>query len=168
MNIPDLRADCARCAALCCVALAFDKSKHFGFDKAAGQRCPNLSDGGACRIHAARAQRGFGGCVSYDCLGAGQRVTQEIFGGRTWLREPDLLGPMANAFLTLTRAHRLLELLREAGRLALLEEDQDRRVDLEASILAAGADVATVTALEDETRAFLRGLSARLPQRDQA
>lgn len=163
MKFPSLRADCARCAALCCVALAFDRSKLFGVDKPAGRPCPHLGAGGACRIHAARVERGFGGCVSYDCLGAGQRVTQEIFGGRTWLREPDLLGPMADAFLTLTRAHRLLLLLREAGGLPLSDEEQGRREGLEAAIVAAGAGPVAVNALEDETRAFLRSLRARLP-----
>jgi hypothetical protein len=163
MNHLSLRADCARCAALCCVALAFDKSKLFGFDKPAGRRCPHLGDRGTCDIHADRERRGFGGCVSYDCLGAGQRVTQDIFGGRTWLEEPDLLAPMADAFLTLTRAHRLLLLLREAEGLPLSSDEQVRREGLEAAIVAAGAGRAAVSFLEDEAGAFLRSLRARLP-----
>lgn len=163
MNDLSLHADCAHCAALCCVALAFDKSEHFGFDKPAGQPCQHLSACGDCRIHAARADSGFGGCVSYDCLGAGQRVTQEIFGGRTWLKDPDLLGPMADAFLTLTRAHRLLLLLREAQGLPLTSEDQGRREHLEAEIVAAGAAPVAVSVLEAATQDFLRSLRARLP-----
>lgn len=163
MNSPSLRADCSRCAALCCVALAFDRSKLFGVDKPAGRPCPHLGAGGACLIHADRVERGFGGCVTYDCLGAGQRVTQEVFGGRSWLQEPELLGPMADAFLTLTRAHRLLLLLREAEGLPLSGADQGRRGDLEAAIVAAGAKPAAVGALEDEVQAFLRSLRARVP-----
>lgn len=165
MPTPSLRPDCSRCAALCCVALAFDKSEHFALDKPAGQPCPNLDASGGCRIHAVRAERGFGGCIAYDCLGAGQRVTQEVFGGRTWLREPELLAAMADAFHVLTRAHRLLELLAQAKGLPLEAADQARRDELEGAVVAAGAGSVAVQALETETRAFLRGLSTRLPAR---
>lgn len=161
MTSPDLRADCARCAALCCVALAFDKSPLFGLDKPAGERCLHLEACGRCRIHAERAQRGFGGCVAYDCLGAGQRVTQDLFGGRTWLRDPGLLGPMAEAFLTVTRAHRLLQLLRLAEALPLSRRDRRRRARLEAALVAAGANGAAVAALELDTQAFLQSLRER-------
>ncbi len=37
----DLRADCGRCAGLCCVAPAFTASADFAIDKPAGQPCPN-------------------------------------------------------------------------------------------------------------------------------
>lgn len=100
----------------------------------------------------------MGGCVAYDCLGAGQRVTQALFGGRTWLEEPALRAPMAEAFLILARAHRQLELLGAAKGLILSDQEQVRRDDLEVAIVAAGADGAAVTRLEGETRAFLRGL----------
>jgi hypothetical protein len=165
MHSPSLRADCARCAALCCVALAFDRSNLFAFDKPAGQPCRHLDACGGCRIHAARGQQGFGGCIRYDCLGAGQRVTQDLFGGRSWLREPDLLAPMTEAFLTLAQAHRLLELLRVARDLGLSGEDARRRDGLEAEVVMAGANSAAVTVLEGETRAFLRGLRTRLSPR---
>lgn len=158
MTSTDLRADCARCAALCCVALAFDRSALFGLDKPAGEPCPHLEACGRCRIHAERAQRGFGGCVGYDCLGAGQRVTEDLFGGRTWLREPGLLAPMAEAFLTVTRAHRLLQLLHLAEALPLSRRDRRRRAGLEAALVTAGADGAAVGALEADTRAFLHSL----------
>ena len=166
MTLPDLRADCAHCAALCCVALAFDRSRLFAFDKPAGRPCPHLSDGGACGIHASRAAQGMGGCVAYDCLGAGQRVTQDLFGGRSWLDEPGLLGPMTEAFLTVALAHRLLELLAAAARLSLSSRDRARRDALEAEILEAGAQAASIASLELETRTYLRSLRVRLP--DQA
>ena len=37
----ELRADCTRCFALCCVAPAFAASADFAIDKPAGQPCPN-------------------------------------------------------------------------------------------------------------------------------
>ena len=119
MTPDSLRADCARCAALCCVALAFDRSALFGFDKAAGEPCANLSERGRCRIHAERAAQGFGGCAAYDCLGAGQAVTQGLFGGRTWQDDPALLAPMMAAFAAQRPAHELLALLRQAQALAM-------------------------------------------------
>ncbi len=113
-----LRADCARCAALCCVTLAFDRSDLFALDKAAGEPCPHLTGSDRCVIHAEREQRGFAGCAAYDCLGAGQRATG-LFGGRSWQREPDLAVPMFEAFRALARIHEQLALLRTAQRLAL-------------------------------------------------
>jgi hypothetical protein len=77
-----LRADCARCAALCCVGLAFTASADFAIDKPAGTPCVNLLPDRRCGIHDRLRENGFAGCVTYDCFGAGQRVTQETFGGR--------------------------------------------------------------------------------------
>ena len=34
-------------------------------------------------------ERGFAGCVAFDCLGAGQHATA-MFGGRTWRTDPDI------------------------------------------------------------------------------
>jgi hypothetical protein len=76
-----LRADCARCAGLCCVAPAFVASTDFALDKEAGQPCPNLAPDFRCTIHDRLRQAGFPGCAAYDCFGAGQRVTQVTFGG---------------------------------------------------------------------------------------
>jgi hypothetical protein len=80
--LPELRADCSRCVGLCCVALALTKSADFAIDKPAGTPCPNLEADYRCGIHAELRERGFPGCVVYDCFGAGQYVTQTIFGGR--------------------------------------------------------------------------------------
>ncbi len=91
MPHPPLRGDCERCAALCCVAVAFDRSELFGFDKAADAPCRNLDGAHGCTIHDHLAASGFRGCAAYDCYGAGQAVTQEMFGGRSWRDEPALL-----------------------------------------------------------------------------
>lgn len=74
-TLAGLRADCGRCAALCCVAPAFRASADFAIDKAAGVACPNLRGDRRCGIHAHLRERGFAGCAAYDCFGAGQRVT---------------------------------------------------------------------------------------------
>jgi Pentapeptide repeats (8 copies) len=110
-----LEADCARCAALCCVAPAFARSSEFAIDKPAGTPCRNLSGSTfACTIHDRLVPSGFSGCVVFDCFGAGQRITQETFSGRTWRDEPARAGEMF-ALLPLVRLlHELMWLLTEA------------------------------------------------------
>ncbi len=77
---------------MCCVALAFDRSPLFAYDKPAGEPCANLSATGRCAIHTERAAKGFAGCEAYDCLGAGQAVTQgQARRGRSWRDDPALL-----------------------------------------------------------------------------
>jgi hypothetical protein len=126
MTSSDRRADCARCAALCCVALAFDRSSLFAFDKPAGEPCANLGPKGRCRIHADRAAMGFAGCQAYDCLGAGQAVTQDLFGGANWQNDEALLGPMMEAFAVMRRAHETLDLLIRARALPLPQTALER------------------------------------------
>lgn len=105
-----LEADCSRCAALCCVAPAFAKSSDFAIDKAPGKPCPHLGSDFRCTIHEILDAKGFHGCVVFDCFGAGQRITQETFGGRTWREEPAML-----ALLPIVRQlHELMWLLDEA------------------------------------------------------
>lgn len=159
-----LRADCARCAALCCVALAFDRSPEFAIDKPNGVACPHLAADHRCAIHADRAAHGFGGCVGYDCLGAGQRVTQELFGGRSWRDEPALLAPMTRAFTAMQRVHALLSLLRATHMAALTPDEAGERDRLETALCLRGGwreddlAVADDAALHKRVRAFLAGL----------
>lgn len=77
-----LRADCDRCVALCCVAPSLAVSADFAIDKPAGVPCPNLTADDRCSIHATLRESGFPGCAAYDCFGAGQRVTAALEGGR--------------------------------------------------------------------------------------
>lgn len=110
----ELQADCARCAGLCCVAPAFVKSSDFAVTKAAGQACLNLADDFRCRIHERLEPSGFHGCVVFDCFGAGQRITQETFGGRTWRDAPELSGPMFAALPVVRQLHEIMWYLSEA------------------------------------------------------
>ena len=104
----DLKGDCARCAALCCVVFAFDRGEDFAVDKAAGEPCPNIGECGECRIYESRSERGFRGCSRFECFGAGQRVVQGMFDGRSWQTEPELLAPMTRAFGPMKKACELL------------------------------------------------------------
>lgn len=163
MDTATMRADCARCAALCCVTLAFDRSPSFAITKPNGVVCPNLDSGHRCRIHAERDRRGFSGCIAYDCLGAGQRVTQDLFGGRTWRDDASLLAPMMKAFLAMRRVHELIVLL-DAAALERLTPGERKTLDRLVNALQpeGGWTPETLSAVIDdverETREFLRSL----------
>ncbi|GAA4574580.1 pentapeptide repeat-containing protein [Micromonospora coerulea] len=110
----ELRADCARCFGICCVAPAFAASADFALDKPAGQPCPNLGPDSRCGIHRDLRQRGFPGCTVFDCFGAGQHVAQVTFGGRDWRTDPATARRMFDTFAVMRPLHELLWYLTEA------------------------------------------------------
>lgn len=114
-EVADLRADCARCSALCCVALPYAASADFAYDKPAGRPCRHLEES-SCSIHAQLPERGFPGCTVFDCLGAGQQVTQHTYDGVTWRDRPDLAGEIFAAFLIMRQLQELRWYLRQADR----------------------------------------------------
>lgn len=88
-----LKADCSACVALCCVILPFDAFQGFGFDKPAETACHHLCTDHRCGIHVELMDRGFSGCVAFDCLGAGQRLTALAlarFGSADWRARPEV------------------------------------------------------------------------------
>jgi uncharacterized protein YjbI with pentapeptide repeats len=109
-----LRADCARCVGLCCVAPSFSASADFAIDKDAGQPCPNLRPDFRCGIHARLRPRGFPGCAAYDCFGAGQKVAQVTFAGQDWRRTPGIAAQMFRVFTIMRQLHELMWYLGEA------------------------------------------------------
>lgn len=113
-----LRADCSRCAGLCCVAPAFAASADFAIDKPAGMACPNLREDFRCGIHAQLRERGFPGCTVFDCFGAGQRITQETFGGRSWREAPELAAAQFAVLPVVRQLHEALWYLTEARSLS--------------------------------------------------
>lgn len=144
----DLVGDCGRCAGLCCVAPAFSRSADFALDKPAETPCPNLrvsvpgrSDA-PCGIHAQLLDRGFPGCVAFDCFGAGQRVTAD------WRDGPDAARTAFDSFAVLRGLHEMLWYLSEplpeiapvlgqevagmAARVAALADDPLGGVDVDA------------------------------------
>ncbi|MEU4130097.1 pentapeptide repeat-containing protein [Streptomyces wuyuanensis] len=113
-----LRADCGECFALCCVALPFSASADFAVDKPGGRPCGNLRDDFSCGIHSRLRGSGFSGCTVYDCFGAGQKVSQVTFGGRSWQQAPDSARQMFDVFPVMRQLHELLWYLTAALRLA--------------------------------------------------
>jgi uncharacterized protein YjbI with pentapeptide repeats len=114
---PDLRADCASCFGLCCVAPSLTRSADFAIDKPAGHPCPNLLDDFRCGIHDQLRPRGFPGCTVFDCLGAGQKVAQVTFRGRDWRQAPEAAPLMFEVFGIMRGLHELLWHLDHALRL---------------------------------------------------
>ncbi|SFR35629.1 hypothetical protein SAMN04488005_0845 [Yoonia tamlensis] len=165
VNADLLVDDCTRCAALCCMAFAFDNGGGFGVDKQAGQACPHLAANGGCAIYDQRDARGFSGCAKFTCNGSGQRVTQEVFAGQNWRDDPALTIPMMQAFAMARAVHALLLLLQTAQKLPLNGDQSREIVGFIAALTPAGQmsqgwlrDV-TNSDIESRVHRFLRSLA---------
>jgi Pentapeptide repeats (8 copies) len=137
----ELRADCAACAGLCCAVPAFTASSDFAIDKPSGVPCPNLAtvDFG-CTIHDELRERGFPGCTVYDCFGAGQRVVQEHFDGRTWRTAPEIRDQQFATFEVVERLHELLWYLEDAASRRLPRELRAEVEGLRSAVERAAAE----------------------------
>jgi uncharacterized protein YjbI with pentapeptide repeats len=153
----DLRADCGRCVGLCCVALPFARSTDFAFDKAAGMPCPHLTRDDRCEIHARLRGEGFPGCEVFDCFGAGQRVVQVTFGGRSWRDGPEIARGMFDAFGTLRAVHEMRWYLADAA-------DRDLPDELTREVAEAAERLATVSnaGAEELARFDVNGVRAEV------
>jgi len=161
-----LQADCARCSGLCCVALPFARSADFAVDKPAGTPCTNLQEDFRCGIHGQLRERGFAGCTVFDCLGAGQKVSQVTFGGRDWRDDAGTAQRMFAVFPVVRQLHELLAYLAEA----IDREPADEltaaydRVDA----LTRGSADALVACDVGVVRAEVSGLLLRVSERARA
>lgn len=166
MRRPDLTADCERCAALCCTILCFDKSEAFAIDKPAGIPCPHVTDGARCGIYADRLELEFSGCMSYDCYGAGQRITH-FYANTRDVRERD------RAFHALRDLNELRWQLTEAAKLCPnTEVDLARELGVETATLHALAQRSPVALIDENlhrhasrVRTLLRRIGAALGDR---
>jgi hypothetical protein len=148
MRPSDLVPDCGRCAAVCCVATAFDASEDFAFAKPANAPCKNLTRDCRCAIHDELVPRGMSGCAVYDCYGAGQRVTRAF-------ADPDERNA---AFMRLRVAHELLWLL--AGALPLAPPSL--AADIARAVEALGRIDVDARPLRAPTHALLRRVGRSL------
>jgi uncharacterized protein YjbI with pentapeptide repeats len=140
-----LKADCGRCFGLCCVAPAVARTADFAIDKPAGHACPNLGQDFRCGIHDRLRATGFPGCATFDCFGAGQKVSQVTFGGRDWRRHPHAADQMFKAFEVMRQLHELLWYLTQA--LALRPSRELRAALAETERLTRG-DASTLVRLD--------------------
>ncbi|NOR62083.1 MAG: hypothetical protein GQ535_06265 [Rhodobacteraceae bacterium] len=165
----DFTSDCQNCAALCCVALAFDKGDMFAFDKPAGVPCQHLN-GPLCNIHTKLEAESLKGCVQYQCDGAGQRVVQEVFAGQSWQDTSALLPPMLEAFAQMRQVHALLLLLNSAKALPLPEAQLAELKNLTLQLSPEAWTPESLASFErsnlpQTVRAFFQSLKNFLPQR---
>ncbi|WP_052951386.1 hypothetical protein [Devosia soli] len=162
----DFFADCSKCFALCCTALAFDRGSQFAHDKAAGQPCHHLASDFRCTIHAKREELGYDGCEEFDCLGAGQRASA-AFAGENWRRDPSVARRLYASFSMLLRLQEMRRAFVTAADLEIDAALHKERLSLLAS-LSAQADTyseenaAAVDQTLKDCRAFLRRLRTAL------
>jgi uncharacterized protein YjbI with pentapeptide repeats len=158
-----LQADCARCVGLCCVALPFARSADFAVDKPAGTPCTHLQRDFRCGIHGALREKGFAGCTVFDCLGAGQKVSQVTFGGRDWRDDDRTARRMFAVFPVVRQLHELLAYLAEAIDRDPAEEltAAYERVDALTHGSAEELEACDVGAVRAEVSALLLGVSER-------
>ena len=153
-------SNCAQCTGLCCVASGFQKSDDFGFTKAPGRPCRHLDAQFRCGIHPRLSQAGFPGCVSFDCYGAGQRLTARRSDGADW-RDPH--GEPSALFTEFFRLLGVCELGHHiAGLLERTDLPPDQRPSLEAArtrVRAAESGNHDVGALRQDVRACLAAAS---------
>ncbi|GAA3867692.1 hypothetical protein [Celeribacter arenosi] len=141
----EFNPDCENCAALCCFALAFDRGDMFGHDKDAGVPCHRL-DGNACSIHDKLADRGYHGCVAFDCLGAGQRTTA-LF-DPTWREDRSVTRAMIAAFSgmrALQEARLMLALAMRGGPVALTDDQKHEAAQWDQRLQSIAEDVDAVS-----------------------
>ncbi|EON70518.1 pentapeptide repeat-containing protein [Lysinibacillus sphaericus] len=109
-----LQADCQNCFGLCCTALNIVASSDFAMNKAAGTPCQNLQADYSCHIHSSLREKGFKGCTVFDCLGAGQMVSQTTFGGQDWRKNPQVAAKMFRVFPIMEQLYEMIAYLAEA------------------------------------------------------
>ena len=109
-----LTADCSQCFGLCCTALNLIASSDFPINKPAGSPCVNLQADYGCKIHANLREKGFKGCTVFDCLGAGQAVSQVTFKGQSWRDSPEIGAKMFQAFPVMEQIHEMIAYTAEA------------------------------------------------------
>lgn len=164
LPLPELRADCGACSALCCVVLPFDADQGFGFDKQANTPCSHLCADFSCGIHARLVEEGFTGCTRYDCHGAGQRTTR-LFAEVNWRAAPERTDEIFRVFSTLQQLHGQQVLLALAlARVTegpLRERLLDRQQQLEGlCLLAERQEPVALDAVQTATRRLLQQLAS--------
>jgi len=103
-----LIADCTECFGLCCTALNIVASSDFPMNKPAGTPCIHLQSDYRCQTHSQLRDKGFKGCTVFDCLGAGQIVSQVTFNGQSWRENPDIGAKMFDVFPIMEQIYEMI------------------------------------------------------------
>jgi len=123
----------------------------------------NLQPDFMCVIHAELRPRGWRGCAVFECFGAGQQLTQHIFGGVTWRDNPAMATAMFGAFENM----RLIQEIRYYLRV-LVEHPLPRKLREQVTALDATAESlaeASADTMASEPVVSLRTQAGRLLDR---
>lgn len=113
-RLEKLKIDCSKCSGLCCTALFFSKIDGFPENKVAGKPCIKLKNDYYCKIHNELEKRNMKGCMSYDCFGAGQHVTQCIYKGETWQTSKEHSQEIFDVFIITFQLYQIRYFLEES------------------------------------------------------
>lgn len=112
--LSDLRIDCAKCSGLCCVALYCSKTDGFPENKEDGVPCKHLQSNFQCDRHAQLVKKNMKGCLIYECVGAGQKVTKMYAESGNWKTNPKQSKEIYEVFLIVHQLHQMLWYLAQA------------------------------------------------------
>lgn len=139
-------SDCSNCFGLCCAALQFQKSQDFPFSKKEGVSCGNLRSDFGCAVHNQLKANGFNGCTTYECFGAGQFISMELFKGVDWQYDPGSKKQMFQLLPVVRNIHEIIYHLRGSMELTKNKEIEKacaelikdlERIKQEPAVLAA-------------------------------
>lgn len=144
-----LHSECSQCFGLCCVGLNITASSDFAMNKPAGESCPNLKSCFQCEIHEKLREKGFRGCTVFDCLGAGQMVSQHTFKGQSWRENPEIAEKMFRVFSIMEQLVEMMAYVSEALSYPLPPSLQkDLRLQLEQLEMLTKLDSDALVALD--------------------
>lgn len=115
MLLKEMSSDCENCSGLCCVALCYRKSDGFPGNKPVGRPCEYLTPDFKCRIHNKLSDMNMKGCLNYECLGAGQKVSNIIFNRQNWAGNPEISKVIFEVFIKVLQLHQILWYLIQAA-----------------------------------------------------
>jgi hypothetical protein len=127
----ELKISCEKCSGLCCVALYCMKTDGFPADKEGGKPCKHLMGDFRCDMHAKLAEKNMKGCLSYDCFGAGQKVTRIYGADKNWRLNPEKASEIFRVFLIVFQLHQMEWYLLES---LSLDVDEQLKGDIKALI----------------------------------
>lgn len=113
--IDPLKSKCDACLGLCCVALFFSKTDGFPHDKKAGEPCKHLAIDHTCKVYPNLKQLGYKGCISFECFGAGQKISRFTFEHQDWRSKPEISKNMFESFQVMRQLHEMIQYVAEAN-----------------------------------------------------
>ncbi len=100
--------DCTKCAAFCCIALGYEQSDQFPYEKPQNERCKNLDSCDSCTIHDSLEDQNYHGCIKFSCHGAGPHLVK-CYSRVDWKKDPKLTQEVYDKFHFLRAAFQIAD-----------------------------------------------------------